>query len=81
MKMGTILMNSENNRISYPHRLLINLGNKINLKKSGKFVSLSNFIVWCTWKSIKSHTKTIDLKYQLKLWMKNLSHLTDHTLY
>ena len=79
--MGAILMNSENNTITYPHRLLLNLADKINLKRSGKYVSSSNLIIWYTWKNIKSHTKTIDLKDQLKRSIKNLSDLMDHILY
>ena len=32
--MDTIFMNSKNSEISNPHRLLLNLTDKINLKKS-----------------------------------------------
>ena len=39
-------MNSENSKTSYPHRLLLNLTNKINLKGSDKYVSLSNFSIY-----------------------------------
>ena len=31
-------MNSKNGKISDPHRLLLNLTDKINLKKSGIFI-------------------------------------------
>ena len=44
--MDTIFMNSENSKTSYPHRLLLNLTNKINLKGSDKYVSLSNFSIY-----------------------------------
>ena len=40
--MDTIFMNSENSKTSDPHRLLLNLSDKINLKRSDKFVALSN---------------------------------------
>ena len=43
--MGAILMNSEDNKITYPYRLLLNLSDKINLKRSGKYVSSSNLII------------------------------------
>ena len=39
-KMGTIFMNSENSKTSDPHRLLLNLSDKINLKRSDKYVTL-----------------------------------------
>ena len=35
-------MNSGNSKTSYPHRLLLNLSDKINLKRSDKYVTLSN---------------------------------------
>ena len=40
--MNTIFMNSENSKTSDPHRLLLNLTDKINLKRSDKYVALSN---------------------------------------
>ena len=46
-------MNSENSKRSDPHRLLLNLSDKINFKRSDKFVALSNLIISYTWKNIK----------------------------
>ena len=37
--MDTIFMNSENSKTSDPHRLLLNLSDKINLKTSDKYVA------------------------------------------
>ena len=39
--MDTIFMNSKNSKTSDPHRLLLNLTDKINLKRSDKYVALS----------------------------------------
>ena len=39
--MGTIFMNSENSKTCEPHRLLLNLSDKTNLKTSDKYVDLS----------------------------------------
>ena len=39
--MDTIFMNCKNNKTSDPHRLLLNLTDKINLKRSDKYVALS----------------------------------------
>ena len=39
--MDTIFMNSKNSKTSDPHRLLLNLTDKINLKRSNKYVALS----------------------------------------
>ena len=63
--MNIIFMNSENSKTSAPQRLLLNLSDKINLKRSDKYLALSNFSIYDTWKNIKSQTKRINLKYQL----------------
>ena len=60
--METIFMNSENSKRSDPHRLLLNLANKINSKRCDKYVALPNLNIYYTWKNIKSHTKIINLK-------------------
>ena len=38
--MDTIFMNSKNSKTSDPHRILLNLSAKINLKTSDKYVVL-----------------------------------------
>ena len=44
--MDNIFINSVNNETSDPYRLLLNLSNKINLKRSDKYVALSNLIIY-----------------------------------
>ena len=46
--MDTIFMNSENIKTSDPHRLLLNLSEKKNLKRSDKYVALSNLSIYYT---------------------------------
>ena len=46
-------MNSENSKTSDPHRLLLNLPDKIDLKKSHKYGALSNLSIYYTWKNNK----------------------------
>ena len=43
--MGTSFKNSENSETSDPHRLLLNILHKINLKRSDKYVALSNLSI------------------------------------
>ena len=43
--MDTIFMNSGNSKTTDPHRLLLNLTNKTNLKRSDKYVTLSNLSI------------------------------------
>ena len=75
--MGTMYMNSKNRKTSDPHRLLISLIDKINSKRSDKYVALSNLSIYYTWKNIA----TINLKYQLQHGTKNMNYLKDHILY
>ena len=44
--MDTTFMNSENSKTSDPHRVLLNLTVKLNLKRSDKYVALSNLSVY-----------------------------------
>ena len=48
--MDTIFINSKNSKTSDPHRLLLNLRDKIDLKRSDKYVALSNLGIYYTWK-------------------------------
>ena len=49
-QMDTIFMNSENSKTTDPHRLLLNLPEKINLKSSVNYVkyALSIFSIYYT---------------------------------
>ena len=60
--MNTIFMNSGNNKTFDPCRLLLNLSDKINLKRSDKYVASSNLSISCTWKSIKKLYKNKKFK-------------------
>ena len=79
--MNTIFMNSGNSKTSSLQRPLLNLSDKINLKRSDKYVALSNRSIYYTWKNKKEgHTKIINLKYQLRHGMKSLNNQMDHIL-
>ena len=47
-KMNTILMNSKNSKTSDPHRLSLNLTDKINLKTSDDYIALSSLSIYYT---------------------------------
>ena len=53
-KMNTLFMNSKNSKTSDPRRLSLNLTDKIKLKRTDKYVALSNLSMFYTWKSIKT---------------------------
>ena len=44
-RMDTIFMTSKSSEISDPHRLLLNLYDKINLKRSDKYIALSTLSI------------------------------------
>ena len=54
-------MDFKKSKTSDLHRLLLNLTDEINLKRSDKYVALSNLSICCTWKNVKK-----SLKYQLQ---------------
>ena len=55
-------MNSKNSETSDPHRLLLNITDKINLKRGGKYAALSNLSIYYTWKNIKKSYKNNKFK-------------------
>ena len=46
-------MNSKSSETSDPYRLLLDLTDKINFKRSDKYVALSNLSMYYIWKNIK----------------------------
>ena len=54
-------MNSENSKISDSHRLLLNLTEKINLKRSDKYIALLNLSIYFTSKNVKKSFKIISI--------------------
>ena len=64
--MNTIFINSENT--SDTHRLLFNLSDKIKLKRSDKYVALSNLSIYYTWKNIKQSNKNNKFKISAPTW-------------
>ena len=74
-------MNSEISKTSDHYRLLLNLSDKINLKRSDKYTVLSNLSISYTYKSRKNHRKTINLQYQLQRGILYLNYSIDYILY
>ena len=55
-------MNFTNSKISNPHRLLINVSDKINLNRRERHVVLSNLSTYYIWKSITKSYKNNEFK-------------------
>ena len=61
-------MNSENSKISDPHRLLLNLTDKIDLRRKNKYIALTNLSIYYTWKNIKMSYKNNKFKISALIW-------------
>ena len=61
-------MNSASSKTSHPHRLLLNHSDKINLKRSDKYVALSNLSIYCTWKNLQKSYKNNKFKISAPAW-------------
>ena len=61
-------MNSENSKTFDPHRLLLSLSDKVNLKGSDKYVALSSLSVYYTWKNIKKSYKNNKFEILAPTW-------------
>ena len=74
-------MYSKNSKASDLHTLLLNVTDKINLKRNNKYVALSNLSIYYTWKNITKSNKNNKFKISAPTWMKNLNYLMNHILY
>ena len=66
--MDTIFKDSENSKTSKPHVLLLNLTDKLDLKRAEKNVALSNVSIYYTWKNIKSSYNNNRFKISAPTW-------------
>ena len=65
-------MNYENSKTSDPHRLLLNLSDKINSKGSDRYAALSNLSICNTWKNIRMSYKNNKFKISASTWNEDL---------
>ena len=61
-------MNSENSKTFDHHRLLLNLADKINLKKNDKYIAFSNLSIYYTSINIKKSYKNNKFKISAPTW-------------
>ena len=74
-------MNFENSKASDPDRLLLNLTDKIDLRRKDNYVALTNLSIYYRWKNVKTSYKNDNVRCQLGHEMKNLNYLMDNILY
>ena len=66
--MDTIFMDSKNSRTSEYHVLVLNLTNKLDLRRGQKTVALSNLSIHYTWKNVKSSYNNNKFKISAPTW-------------
>ena len=87
--INIVYINSRNSKSSNPHRLLLNLLYKINLKRSDKYVALSNLSIYYMWKNFKKSYKNNKFKiasawnekFELPDWSYSVSDMQDYFEY
>ena len=66
--MNTIFKNSKNSKTSDLQRLLLDLTDKINLKRSDQYIALSNLSIYYTWRNIKKSYENNKFKMLIPTW-------------
>ena len=66
--MNIIFMNTKNSKTSEIHRLLLNLTDKIDLRKKDKYLALSSLSIYYIWKSMKKSYKNNKFKISVPTW-------------
>ena len=61
-------MNSENSKTIEPHRVKLDLADKLNLKHPNKNMSLANLIIFYTWQNLISEYKNNKFKISALTW-------------
>ena len=63
-------MNSENRKIPDPHRLSVNLTDKVDWRRKDKYITLPNLSIYYAWKNIKNSYKNNKFKISASTWNK-----------
>ena len=66
--METIFTNTENSKTNEPHKFVLNLSERLDLRSSNRHVALQNSVFYYTWKKIRTHYKNNKLKIIAPTW-------------
>ena len=66
--METIFINTENSKTNKPHKIVLNLSQRLDLVSSDIHVVLKNLSIYYTWKNIKKQYKNYKLKTIAPTW-------------
>ena len=60
--MKTVFINTENSQTNEPHKFILNLSQRLDLRSSDKHVPLQNLSIYYTWKNMRKQYKNNNLK-------------------
>ena len=66
--MKTIFISKENGKKNKPHKFVLNLSQRLDLRSSNKHVVLQNLPIYYTWKNIRKQYKNNELKIIAPAW-------------
>ena len=66
--MNTIFMNSKDSNTSDPRILLLNLTDKIDLRRKDKYIASWNLSIYYSWKNIKKWYNSNKFKISAPTW-------------
>ena len=61
-------MNRENSKMNEPHKFVVNLSQRLDLKSSNKHVALQNLCIYYMWKNIRKRYKNNKIKIIAPIW-------------
>ena len=67
-KTDTIFMTSDSSKTSELHVLILRLTDKLDLRRGGKIIALSNLSNYYTWKNVKSSNNNNNFKISAQTW-------------
>ena len=70
--MDTIVMNWKNRKTSKPHVLILNLTDKLDLRRGENSIVLSSLSTYYTWKNIKTSYNNNNFKMPTPTWNNRL---------
>ena len=60
--METIFMSTQNSKTNEPHKFVLNLSQRLDIRVSNKHVALQNLSIYYMWKNIRKQYKSNKLK-------------------
>ena len=66
--METIFRNTENSKTNEPHKFVLNLSLRFDLKCTKKYVALQNLSIYYNWRNRRQQYKNNKLKMMAPMW-------------